>query len=231
MPTLHRLAALLALLPAALSASTNRVPVIESPAPPFPSSLFTQAVNNGRALVVCTVNDDGSVLDLWTLETNHLAFAESAEGALRTWRYAPANVPAQSIVPWPRIDVVDFDFSRSGQITTKTHREAMAASFLTPQPASGRIEDIPAVSSERIARLEGKAPAAPSATPAGEVVVEFLLDRTGRVRLPVAIRADHLAHARAAVTAVSSWRFAALPPEIKTPAVRMRWNFRFPAQN
>ncbi len=229
MPPLRHLAALLALLPAALTASTERVPVIESPAPVFPPSLFTQSVNNGRALVVCTIGDDGTVLDLWTLDTNHLAFAEASEEALRTWRYAPAPVPTGTVVPWPRIDVVDFDFSRTGQITTKTHRDAMLGSFLTGRPASGRIEDIPTMPSNRVSRVEGTGPAAPSGTPAGEVVVEFLLDQKGNVRLPVAIRADHLAHARAAVTAVRSWRFAPLSPETKAPAVRVRWNFRFPA--
>jgi len=219
------------LLVASLSqAQAQRVELLQGLAPDYPAALANESVNQGFALTVCTLADDGSVLEVWTPGFDHPAFAAAASEALAGWRYAPAAAEGP-VAPWPRTDVVRFDFSRSGQITTRTHRDALAAVFPSRKVAGFDLSSIPLVEGSRLTRVRGAPPAASTVsaeTSAGEVVVEFFVERSGRVRLPVAVRADHGAQARLAVEALREWAFAPLGPELDHPAVRVRWGFRFP---
>lgn len=219
-----------------LGAGPSRPELVSGLAPAYPAALANESVNQGSALAFCTIADDGSVLDVWVPQSHHPAFAAAAEEALATWRYAPAPAPAPSTdaapAPWPRLDVVRFVFSRSGQITTRTHREALAGAFPGERSASFDFETMPLVAASRLTRTRGGAPSAaalPPGLPAGAVTVEFIVEASGRVRLPVALRAEHPAHARAAVAAVREWAFAPLAKELDAKAVRVRWNFKFPA--
>jgi TonB family protein len=208
----------------------ERPALLDGPVPIFPPGLFSSPLTSGHALVLCTIDDAGLVIDQWTLDSSHEAFAAESESALAAWSYAPA-APGAPAAPWPRIDVVQFDFSRSGHITAATHRDAAAAAFPAARPATARIEDLPLWPAAKLTRLEGRPPPPPAGTPAGEVRLEFLVDRSGRVRVPVVLEATQAAHARAAVAGVLAWKFSPLPTDLSAPAVRVRWSFRFPARD
>lgn len=185
------------------------------------------AVLDGFALVGCLVDEDGSVLEAWSLAASAPPFATAAERALMTWSYAPAGaVDAGAAVAWPRLDVVRFDFTRRGGLVPRTHREAVAAAFAGGVP-DAREELPPQVLAADLKRVAGRLPPPEPGLGEGRVMLEFLVDRGGVVRLPVAVSATTVAHARVAVAAARTWRFA--PPEVPEgrAAVRVRWGLRF----
>ncbi len=222
----------------AASADAARVAVVHNPAPAYPAALFAASVNQGHAIVACTIGDDGSVLDLWTIESSNAAFADAAEGSLREWRYqatpaanAPGAVATVSpAAPWPRTDLIRFNFFRTGHITTLTHIGAFERAFGESAPASTYPGEFPLVPLAKLKKLEGSAPAPTPGVPAGRVLVEFLVDAEGRVRVPLALSAEHRAHAESALAAVRAWRFAPTPTDRASSTVRVRIGFRFPAR-
>lgn len=232
-PAQMRAPALLLILAGIICATTTpgaaapRPEVLDGPAPEYPSTLMSSDVNQGYAVVLATIDDTGEVLDVWTIEASHPAFAEAGERTLTGWRYAAPRAPATA--PWPRVDAVRFAFSRAGQITTHTHAESAAKAFPKPSALSARLETLPRAKTGQLVRLAGASPAPTPGTPSGRASVEFVVDRTGRVRVPMVLAAEHPAHARAVIAAVRTWRFAPPAGEASAVGVRARWRFQLPA--
>lgn len=207
--------------------SSDRPTLLEGHQPSFPAGLQAGDTNNGFATLACAVDDDGSVIETWALEASHSAFASSATRALEKWRYLE-TIGEENSLPWPRIDLIRFEFERSGQITTKTHGEAIRDAFPTSRPKShSGIRYIPLLDPEGIVRLAGELPAPLPDPKSGEVIVEFLVDSQGNAHLPIAIAATHKDQARACVEAVREWNVYLPDPSLAAPAGRVQWTFRF----
>jgi TonB family protein len=219
-----RLTLLLAL--AAASCRAETLVLVEGPAPTFPTSLLDTSITTGAAYVACSIDDDGTVLEAWPIQATHPDFTPVSLAALSTWRYNPAT-PKTETTSWPRFEIVRFDFNRTSSLVSfssfESHRHAASAET----PSAHRLPELPLLAPGSLAAMHHPMPKLAPGTPAGEVQVEFLIDRTGQARVPVAIFATHPALARATVAAVRTWTFAPLPPEITTPAARYRWSFRF----
>lgn len=212
---------------ATLQGAVTRATLLEGSAPDFPASLVSADVNQGHALVLAVIDDTGAVLDVWTLEASHPAFAEAGERALAGWRYAPKSESAA--MPWTRLDAVRFAFSRAGQITTLTHAAAAAKAFPQTSVLSARLDKLPQAKTGQLIRRSGSAPKLPTGTPAGETLVGFVVDRSGRLRLPIVLEATHPEHARAALDAMRTWNFYPPAGLSSSPGIRARWRFRFPS--
>jgi hypothetical protein len=205
--------------------ATSGLQPAHAPAPLYPIALTNEAVNYGVAWVACTVDDDGRVLETWTLRTSHPAFAEAAETALIEWRYEVRSAP--SAAPWPRSEVVRFDFGRPGNVASFSALESIKGIFPYQPESLSAPESFPLLPSNSLKRLSGALPRPPAGVPPGRVLAEFVVDATGRVRVPVALEADHLEHARVVVSALREWRFERPVTSLEAPAVRLRWAFRF----
>lgn len=206
---------------------SESLPLLKSRTPEFPSSLANQGINNGFATIACAIDDEGFVVEYRTLLYSHPAFAQSAESVLSQWQYLPTDGFEEN-TPWPRIDLIRFEFERSGQITTRNHGEAIRDLFPEPILLTTSLSEFPLLSTDGIARLEGNLPTPPVGVGAGDVVVEFLVDEFGAAHLPIALSAKYKEQAVAAVEAVRSWTLALPEPELARPAARVRWTFRFP---
>lgn len=222
-----------ALVPALLFAAEPR-PTLQpahAPAPLYPLALANEPVNYGSAWIGCTVDDDGRVIETWILRASHPAFGEAAEDALRAWRYAPRAEPAPgagpAAAPWPRSEVVRFDFGRPGNVTSFPAVDSVKGIFPYPPEAGAGPAELPLLPPRSLKRLAGPSPRPPAGAPPGRVLVEFVVDEAGRVRLPVALEADHPALARATVEALRGWRFEPPTERPEAPGVRLRWAFRF----
>lgn len=209
------------------TAQSDSLPLLKSRAPEFPAALAIQGINNGFATVACTIDDDGYVVEYWTLLYSHPPFAQSAESVLSQWQYLPTDGLEEGN-PWPRIDLIRFEFERSGQITSRNHNEAIRDLFPEPTLLKTSLSEFPLLATDGISRLEGALPTPPGGVGAGDVVVEFLVDEFGGAHLPVALSAKHKEQAVAAVEAVRTWTIALPDPELARPAARIRWTFRFP---
>lgn len=208
--------------------ATQGLNPVEAPAPIYPLALTNEPVNYGVAWVACTVDDDGRVLELWTMRASHPAFAEAAANALSAWRYeARAPGPASHPAPWPRSEVVRFDFGRPGNVATFSAIESIKATFPYQPESFPSPQDLMLLAPGSLKRLSGDLPRSPAGMPPGRVLAEFVVDATGRVRVPVALEADHREQAQAVVAALREWRFEAPVTSPESPAVRLRWAFRF----
>lgn len=204
-----------------------RPSLVHAPLPAFPDSLKNQPIYQGSALVGCIIDSDGSVVEVWSMEASHTAFANSAEAAVREWRYAKA---ADSEKPAIRTDAVQIHFSLSGALVSQTQFEASKSLLNGHKNQLPPVYDQLPAGSRRPALLEGTNPKPVPGRPGGAVDVEFFVDSEGRVRLPLALRSSDPALAEAAVSAVRRWRFEAPRVEDKPASLRMRWSFKFPSR-
>lgn len=222
-----RLAFLLGL--AASSAPADSLVLLEGPTPGFPNALLNSSITTGASFIACTIDDDGTILDSWPVQATHPAFATVGQESLLTWRYAaaPASPPPAA---WPRFEIVRFDFNRGSSIVSFNTYESHRPNANPETPSAFRLEELPMLPAGSLAPVHHPLPTPAKGSPAGEVQVEFLIDRTGQARVPVAVYATHPSLARASVAAVRTWRFAALPDSVSAPAARYRWSFRFGAK-
>jgi len=101
--------------------SVERIPLLEAPVPAYPVALMDRPIYEGHAVVGCLVAADGAVLETWAMRASHRAFADSAERAIREWRYAPAPTGADQMVALPvRVDLVRINYSLTGSIISQT---------------------------------------------------------------------------------------------------------------
>lgn len=210
--------------PEAASDAPVALAVISAPGPIFPMAVAGEPIYYGIAWVACAVDDDGSVLETWTLRATHPAFGQAAEAALQTWRYAPR---AATTAPWPRTEVVRFNFGRPGHVETFPGVVALKSVFPYLPSGNENLGELPLLPPGTLTRIKGGPPRASSATRSGRVLIEFLVDSTGRVRLPVVLEATHPDQAREAAQTVRGWNFTALPASVEAPAARVRWAFAF----
>jgi TonB family protein len=178
-------------------------------APVFPNRLRATSVTSGYGIVVITVREDGRIEDAVVVEASHSAFAEAILEAAPAWVF---DVAAGETMP--RREVLHYFFRRSGVATSLTHRDGARVPFeqaergrpqvrmvsslvLAPEPIAAE----PAVVTPGAARPDA---------PAGAAEVSFVIDETGRVRVPAVTASTDPALGAAALATVKQWRF--VPP-------------------
>jgi TonB family protein len=203
--------------------------IIQTDVPRFPLALDSSLVMHGDATVVIRVDRDGRLTDSLVTEYSRKEFADTAVDELKACRFEPSRVNG---VPWPSVQEVHFDFTRTGVVVSLTAFDALLDRI--DEMANGDY----AYRSRTLRELDRiptpvqvVSPASP-ALDGGEkkrtVAVDFYIDEEGRVRMPSVPRADvGTAYAACALDAVRQWRFE--PPLYRgRPAlafVRQEFNF------
>ena len=206
----------------------ERIPLLEAPVPAYPVALMDRPIYEGHAVVGCLVAADGAVLETWAMRASHRAFADSAERAIREWRYAPAPTGADQMGALPvRVDLVRINYSLTGSIISQTQMQAQLSAFPDSENRLPPLFDKPVGKNAVPVRLKGNVPKPIAGGSGGSVVVEFFIDAGGSVRLPVALNAPNHVYAESALAAVRAWQFAAPQVDGKPASVRVRWNFTF----
>lgn len=167
------------------------------------------AGKSGSAKVQFTVTESGNVTDLQVLEASAPQYGRAVVAALQGWQFSRPTDGTQNqrvtlvksvtfkAVPLDAPVTVSDPFARV--VVAMRHGEIGSAHGLD----------------QRLTPLYRLPPLYPAAlkqegSPQGEALIEFVIDREGRARLPRIVEASREEFGWAAATAVSQWVFA--PP-------------------
>jgi len=194
--------------------------------PIFPYELLIHG-ESGSATVRFTVNESGFPKEVFATSSSDLAFGKALVAAIEMCRFSPPILNGHSVkVELQRKEAF-------GSATAKTPSEKDTISRLLAAVHSGQVKGAQGLD-EELTPLYRVSPGFPemsgAATPSsGEAVIEFIIDRDGRARLPRVISATREEFGWSAATAVGQWVFRA-PTRGKLPVdVKVRINFQFKA--
>lgn len=178
-------------------------------APVFPRERAV-AGEIGDAEVKLTIGEDGNARFVDVVSSSQPEFGAALKAAVETWRFRPAAKGGERIAVTVRVRhhfaLAEGDENRRVAAAIKT--DALSAKGLDRPLAP-------------LWRIPPRYPAALLAEkPTGEAMIEFVIDRTGRARLPHVVSATHEAFGWAAATALSQWVFT--PPMRNGEAVDVR---------
>lgn len=176
--------------------------------PNFPAGLRGVMSGDGEVVVALTIGSDGTVKDSVALLATNFDFAREALRAVNNWQFSPME--AQT---WPRREVLEFSFRRSGVVTSMSHAEAAKDGFL-----SKAYFQIQTVQQEELdsepQRISGAMPALSRSALDGlgkqTIVINFVIDTDGLVRVPVVMEPNNPEVAKAVLGVVEAWRYS--PP-------------------
>ncbi|MBC7369797.1 MAG: TonB family protein [Undibacterium sp.] len=175
----------------------------------WPHDLLMQG-GSGEAVLEFTVEANGSVASLRVLSATQPAFGQAALAALATWRFRPALSNGQTIAV-PLIKRVEFVAVPQSAAAAEAIKDPVAE--LVRAVRAGSI-GAPKGLDEKLTPIFRVPPVYPAALkaaggPKGEAVIEFVIARDGRARLPKIVSASHEEFGWAAATAVAQWVFKA----------------------
>ena len=172
-------------------------------------------VTDGSAIVALTIRANGRVDDAVALAASRRVLANSAADAVLGWRFErdPKLGLGRNALPSLvlRREIVEFVFKRDGVVTSMSHFESAKAWF---PPDEGSIVTL--VRSEDLdtplKRTDGAAGKettmlVSSVTAASAVIVSFVVDETGGVRVPLAENIEDPGLIAAALAVVRGWRY------------------------
>jgi TonB family protein len=206
--------------------------IIQSDVLGFPLQLNNGPVMNGDATVAIHVDRDGRLTDCLVTGFSRKEFADTAVAALKASRFDPPRVNG---VPWPSVQEVHFDFSRTGVVVSVSGLDFVMNQL--DEIAKGRyayrlrtareLDRIPTP-------VHVVSPVNPTLT-SGEqkrtVAVDFYIDEEGRVRMPSVSRADvGTPCAACALDAVKQWRFEPPLYRGRPTLISARQEFNFVAK-
>jgi TonB family protein len=190
-------------------------------APVYPLARLT-AGETGEAQVDFVILESGATDLVSVLSASEPEFGESLAAAVAVWRFQPAIKSGERTTVKLRV--------RHAFATKDSDAESRLVAALKTGIASAKGLDRRL---QPLWRMAPRYPLGPTAVkPAGQAMVDFIIDRTGRVRLPRVASATNDAFGWAAATAVSQWVFE--PPMRGGQPVDVRvsipFSFEPPAQ-
>ncbi|HEX2861623.1 MAG TPA: TonB family protein [Lacunisphaera sp.] len=195
----------------------------------FPQALTNTLVREGWARVMIAVDAEGRLEDLMVVSYTHESFGREAARALREWQYRPARQSGQPVGSRLTL-LVDFSDNRAGIKMWQMGDIDQAPGFnwerVLKEIYEPRELDSP-VRAREVVRPANPIKAIPSAGDRNIVKIDFVIDATGKPRMPVVVSSPHDAFAQAAIDALIQWRFT--PPQRwgKAVAVQLQKEFVF----
>ncbi len=178
-------------------------------APVYPRARAA-AGESGEAEVEFVIRADGRTEYVNVMSASQPEFGAALVAAVETWEFRPAVKSGEHVALTLRVHQ-RFALNETGD-------EPRVANALAAGIASAKGLDRPLAP---LWRIGPRYPAALLAEkPTGEAMIEFIIDRTGRARLPLVSSATHEAFGWAAATAISQWVFE--PPMRNGEAVDVR---------
>lgn len=185
--------------------------VIERVDPTFPTEVTLQGITRGVVSCVVDIDAQGKVEDVLITAHTHRSFAREVRDALPLWRFAPAKLRGEAV---PSQTQLTFTIEAVGVVVTMD-----SGSYLR-----NRIEDMFGLQWDyrtfNLKELDAipvpQKTVVPSYSPQvaqrnrGSVRVDFYIDETGSVRVPIAQADVPTELGNAAVAAVRQWKFS--PP-------------------
>lgn len=194
--------------------------------PIYPFDLLLKG-EEGSATVAFTVGTNGSPSDVHVIAASNPDFGEALSAAVELSAFSPPALNGRS-ASVALIRKAEFSPVPSGPDSGSDPAAQLQAALRTGRVGNGTDLD------ERPVPRYQVSPRYPEflmngARPAGQAVVEFVIDRDGRARFPQIVSCSEPEFGWAAATAVSQWVFD--PPRCngRPSAVRARIPFKFKA--
>lgn len=200
------------------TAPENRpVPIaIADPVYPYDALLKSEG---GTASVEFTVTASGLVTDVRVRDATQPSFGRALAASMESWQFTPALVQGRGVdVKLDR----RFEFKPIAEEADEKSDPLARLVVLARKNAIGGAAGL----DEKLAALY-RVPPPQSSTGTGQAVIEFVIDREGRVRLPNIVLASNEELGWAAVTAVAQWVFKAPLREGKPTDVKVKVPFEF----
>ena len=196
----------------------------------FPPVLIAQGITTGEVWVIVSIDQDGRVEDALISRATHRSLGDEALRLLRTGRFEPTFVEGK---PTPVLRELHMQFEATGTlisldpITAATQRTRAFASpeFQDLVVSANDLDTLPQPTRQVSPAHPGRIANVPMSEP---VVLEFIVDESGRPRLPALIQAPHPLYADRAAEALLQWQFTPPLRRGKPVAVRVRQAFVFP---
>lgn len=195
-----------------------RVILPDGPGAPRPR---TDLPRHGAVRLAIGVGPDGGLTDVVAVAASDPELARTATQAARTWQYQPATYAGR-----PCASVAEFALElRAGRLQPAADGDAAAGAGRGPLPVRLQELDRP---------LQPRAVAPPryptelqARRLGGTVMVRFLIDQTGTVRLPYVLECDAAELAPLVLDALRTWRFVPPTRDGSPVVVAARQEFRF----
>jgi len=177
---------------------------------------------SGYSVVAVTVAADGRVTDAVGIEASDQAFIDAVLAVVPQWVLEPVEDPPTE----PRREVFQYRFRMTGVVNVLSHREGAEAAFPGNADTAADIRTLRwSDMNPPPERLPPRLDDAPPPRIRGMAEINFIIDETGRVRVPAIVAASDWDAALVALDDVADWRFA--PPthggQRVLVEVRARW--------
>lgn len=176
-------------------------------------------VTDGSVVIAFTIRASGRVDDAVTLAATNQLLATSAREAVMEWRFDDDPVLGRGRDAKPnqvlRREIVELVFKRDGVVTSLSHFDSAKGWFPPEQRPLIRLvqgdETDPPLVRLPVPPSDAATALARTLAAAGNIAVSYVIDETGKVRVPAIVSATDWDAALIALGAVESWQFT--PPE------------------
>lgn len=201
-------------------------PNITLPTLEFPLQLMRRGITSGEVQVMLKIGPDARLLDTLVTAYTHKGFAEATLAALPKGIYQPQRIDGEAVTTLAQLTV---RFEVNGLVVIERYasdenREIFVGAFAyktcdperLDQPLQAIVSPSPAYPREL--REQGVQ---------GRVIVQYYIDESGRVRMPMIDQADNEALASLTLQAIEHWQFAPPSSHGRPVLVRARQEFLF----
>jgi TonB family protein len=196
--------------------------------PRYPQRMTFEGIYNGQATLVISVDESGSIIDVFQESYSHPEFGRLAEKSLRTWIFQSAKLNGEPVVS---IKPFIFNFDDKRGVFSVGMQEA-AASFLKIDRSSEskrlyNVDDLdnglkPDVMGQPFFPEEFKGRSID-----GNATVIFYVDEEGKTRMPHLEDYSHPSFGKAALNTVDHWKFKVPTVKGRPVSIQLRQTFIF----
>lgn len=194
--------------------------------PVFPAEVTLEGLTRGTVHCIIDIDATGKVEDVLITAFTHRSFGRVVREAVRQWRFEPALLDGKPVAAQTALE---FTIEGVGCVVTldnNTYLNQRFEQLLGPtyafHPFTLRDLDAIPVPQKTVMPFY---PTEVAARLRGQVRVDFFIDETGRVRVPLAQPDAPAELAAAAMNAVRQWQFA--PPLRRGDPVLVRASQEF----
>lgn len=199
------------LLGAAPAPEVDGLRVIERVDPTFPTEVTLLGISRGVVSCVVDIDVNGKVEDVLITAHTHNSFAREVREALPLWRFEPAKLRGEPIASQTRltftIEAVGVVVSMDVGIYLRNRMESLLG--MPWEYRAFNLQELDAIPVPQKTVVPSYPPQVAERNQ-GAVRVDFYIDETGCVRVPIAQADAPMELGNAAVAAVRQWKFS--PP-------------------
>lgn len=196
----------------------------------YPQRLLMDSVDQGEVNIMVMINADGQLVDWLVTGYSHPLFAKEVLDALLKWKFNPAHMQGKAVASRTELRFVFKDCALIRVLSNDTglvarqkilERNTEYWALICPRenldaPLDAQVEISPMPPDQLGATAKE-----------GRVIVDYLVDPEGKVRMPMIISADDEAFARSVLLAVNECRYV-VPRREGVPVItRVRRQFVF----